>query len=519
MLCSLALLAPILRTNDWYVSNQSYRYPYLLAMFREQFLAGHWYPRWLPNLCGGYGYPTFFYYPPAYWYAALPFTLVFSVVNACKLMLVAALTIGGMGAWRLARCFCSATCATIATLSFYLTANLIYAMYFRGDLSEVYAIMLLPWAFYALWQVKERLEQGTLTHSLFALILIASAILYTHPIVTIGLAVMLGLSIPGLLLDVRTPAKLLALLLLAGFASAGLSASYWLPALTMKSLVYYERGLNPAFTLVSESFTSLFDPHSPYLGPVQPLLALLGLATAWRQRFMRCLLAGYLLYVAYMTPLSLPLREAVPALGFLQMPTRVIPVLLALNIMGLALLLGWLERRRTPRLWLLHITLLAALAYSAWPHYALRGEMNFAEFSANRSRSFDDMTHTLEFMPRTADIGGLQLRGAIASARFPIRMTANRASTDISLATSTPVASRVTINQFDFPGWRATLNGEALPTSYDTNGRITLELPAGKSQNIHVWFEDNATDRLALSLLVTLLSVIALVKRAQSKSA
>ena len=62
------------------------RYAYLLEAFRDYTADGIWYPRWIHNLYGGYGYPTFLLYQPGFWFFSLPFIwLAHSPVLAFKL--------------------------------------------------------------------------------------------------------------------------------------------------------------------------------------------------------------------------------------------------------------------------------------------------------------------------------------------------------------------------------------------------------------------------------------------------
>jgi uncharacterized membrane protein len=143
---SLFILWPIISTPSWYVALQAYRYPYLLGMFREQFLAGHFYPRWLPDLEGGYGYPTFVFYPPGFWYVALPWSLLgLDDVLACKLTLVELFVLAGAGVYSLAGCWCRRQPALACAMLFYLSPYFATQLYARGCLSE---LACLPGCFF-----------------------------------------------------------------------------------------------------------------------------------------------------------------------------------------------------------------------------------------------------------------------------------------------------------------------------------------------------------------------------------
>ena len=54
-------------------SHEHLRYPVLTLHFQDAFESGIFYPRWMPDLAGGYGYPTFLFYQPAFFYLSLCF--------------------------------------------------------------------------------------------------------------------------------------------------------------------------------------------------------------------------------------------------------------------------------------------------------------------------------------------------------------------------------------------------------------------------------------------------------------
>ena len=70
-------LLPMLRGWYWPATHDTLRYGILLDHFTAAFREGILYPRWLPELMGGYGYPEFVFYQPGFFYLALPFDLLF----------------------------------------------------------------------------------------------------------------------------------------------------------------------------------------------------------------------------------------------------------------------------------------------------------------------------------------------------------------------------------------------------------------------------------------------------------
>jgi hypothetical protein len=89
----------LLPWNDWPNSQSGLRYAYLLDHFCDAFRHGMVYPRWLPNAFGGYGYPTFVYYQPGFFFWCLPLGLLLGdVPQAMYLSVLGLLVLGAAGA-------------------------------------------------------------------------------------------------------------------------------------------------------------------------------------------------------------------------------------------------------------------------------------------------------------------------------------------------------------------------------------------------------------------------------------
>ncbi|MDH5638203.1 MAG: hypothetical protein OEZ04_06900 [Nitrospinota bacterium] len=84
------------------------RYLILTDRFQEAILSGNMYPRWLPDLFFGYGYPTFLFYPPGYFYfssilfilsdwISLVYPVNEDVLSVTSFGLTIVLVIGGYG--------------------------------------------------------------------------------------------------------------------------------------------------------------------------------------------------------------------------------------------------------------------------------------------------------------------------------------------------------------------------------------------------------------------------------------
>lgn len=505
---SVWLLWPILTAHDWYLANQSYRYPYLLEMFQEQFLAGQWYPRWLPELAGGYGYPTFVFYPPGFWFLALPFTLIASdVVMACKLALLTITIFAGVGAYRLARCYCGPAYAMVAVASFYVTPYFAKQIYDRGSLAELAATFLCPWVIYHLVMIGRTVAQHGLCikHAIWLAVSLAAAI-YTHPIVAAWLAVALIPCGIGVAMDSGKFWFVFTVLTASAVLAAGLSASYWAPGLSLREAVTYQRGLG-SVAYANLSLPAIFSFERKLAGPILPVLAVAGAWLGRRSWFVMAALGCSVGFVAYMTSLSFPARHSFVALQYLQMPFRVLSVLAGLQLACVAVLLRERERRWTGSLApLVVLGVVATFAWSQGYQYALRGELDYEEFRAAKELSFENMTHTDEFRPKGAGLRGLMPRNpaspiATTSAGSILDIKFNLADIDIGLEVVSSDPATVRINQFYFPGWRVAVDGNVIQSctrkrsvsdsatcDLDANGRIQVRLPHSGTHLVQVQF-------------------------------
>ena len=99
---AVLVLLPTILGGDWFDSHESGRYVALIDHFHRAFFAGNLYPRWIPDLYGGYGYPTFCFYPSGFLFFTLPFAFLgrypLYTLYATTLLL---LYLGALGAHRL----------------------------------------------------------------------------------------------------------------------------------------------------------------------------------------------------------------------------------------------------------------------------------------------------------------------------------------------------------------------------------------------------------------------------------
>lgn len=510
LFCSIVILLPVLNVPSWYNASQAYRYPYLLALFREQFLAGYWYPRWLPGLMGGYGYPTFVFYPPGFWFLALPVSFITGLnLFAIKFTLLLMMTVGGLGAYRLARCFCNSGSAMLATLAFYLTPEIAHLIYDTGDFAELLALMLCPWVLYHLMTLTHHIKHGRpcLASAIWLGVTLA-CVVYAHAIVTIWLSLALILCTLGCAYDNRYPRKTLAITALSALLAMALSSPYWFPALQLNQHIDYGTSLY-VFSIQSMRFGELFAFTSDRFGLILPVLAAIGLYYGRHSKLTIAVAIGSALYIWYMLPASLGFRDYFTVLRYLQDPQRVLPVLASFQLVGIALLLGYTERRWSwPAIKHAGIFVIGLLLLASSDHYNIRGFMNYTAYYNSRPWEFEDMTNTREFRPKRASTAKLAPRARhrtpIAVLEGPARGKFTRlernTDTDVSLEIITEGTMKIRFNQFYFPGWNVTVNDQPVqPCPKVSNapyiacigkhGLIDVFIRDAGTHHLHVWYD------------------------------
>lgn len=516
---SVASVWPILSTGGWYDSHQSYRYPYLLELFKASFLAGHPYPRWLPELYGGYGCPTFIYYPPGLWFFALPVALVLpNVIHVFYVVLIAFFWLGGSGAYRLARLTLPRGPALLCALLFLLTPYLSTQLYTRGSLAELAAMLLCPWAFLRLLRLKDALAQRrTLTPPALLLAVTLAAMVLTHSLITLWLGISFVLLLATLLLGRDCPPGFLPVLLISGAVGAALASPYWYPALALRDAASLERALWAGAPIQWSEFVSL-RPRCTSLPCT--VLALAGFWLGRRQRLVQGAAVAAFVLVLIMVPMASPLWQSTQLLKMTQHPGRIFSIFATLELMAFIACIGSLVRRPgvTPMLQAIAgLLALAAMWAPSRNNYRIQDRLDYPRFRLEAQRSFEDMTHNHEFQPKSAVLEGLPQR---VSAEIPVAVPAEGTTLSIESprgddvrvrATVASAPGTVTINQFAFPGWQLSLDDKRLPScrqsgaacwQRDEHGRMRVQLPATGSFALRAWFDGPFGDRSRAATIV-----------------
>jgi len=226
---------------------------------------GDWFPRWLPDLYLGYGYPLLSYYAPASYYVAAAFgALGLSVYHSLVWTGTLGVGLGATGAFTLARALYGGRggAALLASVAYVLAPYPFYAnLYGRAAVPEVLALGLLPWLL--------RAALGTWRHGSHregwaaALALITGALLLTHNISSVlGFSLLAAWTAALPWIDSEhAPADpggvacAWGRVAAAVAAGAALAAFFWVPALAETRYVHIERARGGVYDFHSWLFT------------------------------------------------------------------------------------------------------------------------------------------------------------------------------------------------------------------------------------------------------------------------
>jgi len=313
------------------------RYVLLGEWFADSMAAGNWFPRWLPDLNGGYGYPEFVFYQPGYFFLnALTAQLTGDFLLRQLLTLSLVAIAGGCGVYCLMRCYVRPCYALLMVAVFQIAPYVHINLYVRGDLSEWMALQLTPWPVFFLQRlvVQSPDSPGRRLLSWLGLSFSTAVVCYTHPVGVMFLPPLL-LFIGGVVLKIDPTLSSEKRLfrsrdLLTSLAMAlAISAPYWMTVILMKPYVNIQSAFEGGYQawrntagFVEMSVGSLLHKNATeFLGAPFMLFALAGALAGKRLPLISGAGLAYLAIVLAISPLGRPLWE-IPPFSFMQFPWR-----------------------------------------------------------------------------------------------------------------------------------------------------------------------------------------------------
>jgi hypothetical protein len=518
---------PLLRAG-YFDSDDGWIHLYRLAALDRALHNGVVFPRWFPDFAFGYGYPVLNFYSPLSYYLAEAWHIAgANLIVAMKLTFATGFLLAAWAMYLFIADVMGPPAGVIAAIAYTYAPYHLADAYLRGALAEHLAFVGFPLILWALrWWIATRrrthivwLALGgaglILTHNLSALIFAPVAAAYA--ILLLGQSIHKG----HLWEQRRLPAGLLVALLLA----LALSAFYWLPALAESRYVHlaldfgntgYRKHLAPPSALLSPFVLHRYFPEQGVvadhpLGVAQAFFAVVGLAGAligFRRRGARRRPSLSHLVFALLITVGALFMTTVPSLPLWKLMERVLSVLqypwrfMALVSLGTAWLTAGIanllpESVRVDRRTVVACSLIIAVAmgFAGMAHLDYDAEPLSAQDVTAQRMWEEDYQHqqigaswTAEYLPRwvrqerwaiprpaqnpsTTGLAPLTVSGVHLEKSSPLGFTITVSSTE-----SLPLS----LHQFYFPGWKATVDGRSAAT-YPRGelGLVTVEVPAG----------------------------------------
>lgn len=536
-LCGPLIIIGSFTHGQWYESHDGMRWPYLLTQFSKAFTSGMIYPRWMPNMLGGYGYPSFVFYQPLFFYIAMGFfALVRNEVTAVAATSLLAVLIGGAGAYKLARHWNGRRFSMLCAAFFMLTPYAAFNLYTRGDLTEHFAMQLCPWSLHFGLRLAAKVRAGRpLIKPIAAFVLSTAIILLAHPFVALFFLPFLGVMLLVEGLHEQPSFEVLWVSAMTLMMVMVVTMPYWFSMIQMKADVTYYGQKVPLEHYHIHLLTWDRINGSQLLSLWGALAAALAFAAGRGNRQMRVAGGFTLLYALMLTEFSRPLWEmgsfvlkyvlySIRMRGALAI-TELVCIALAgaslrrlyadkpaaaVLIAGGALAMALTAAFNVGRMGMTVEALIRPM-FGESRDFRLPGPHLRAVGYADAARLQAEKTEGL--FPRTMRRQGLENRTYNNIPLMQMASWAKDKGNITILPGSTPFVpsaevhikekAAVLINQFYFPGWRVEVNHQALPWNFQPEagpkeGEPPAPISAGAGANgrVRVWFENPGTYRL-----------------------
>ncbi len=528
------------------------------------------YPRWLPNLGFGYGYPVLNYYAPLTYYLAEVFHMLGSgYVASIELTFMAGFLLSAVCMYLYAKELMGRGPGIIAAVAYVYLPYHLSDCYVKGALAEFSAFVFLPlilWMFHRLMMRRQRRYLPLAAVSYAGLIL-------THNLSALVFSPFL-LAYTVLLLALRREIKPLWYASLAILLGVGLSAFYWYPGFRESLWVLAGRVGSTAKDsglqfislreLLSHFVIYRYYPHDDGgMGVPFSLIevGLAGLSVLVLVRLRRTLtlstryhllffVAATLLSLFMMLRFSSFLWKSLPLLPYLQYPWRFLLVTSLSNslLIGSALLLFAEFRhqagatRGSKRLLFAGITagltiglllIVANLGHLAvQPMYLPGNDEAVTEQGVNLAgmAQFDyvisvmvrlwGFTWGLEYLPSPVEVPREEFflpmerppsdRQQLAPGEIPHVVLGKQGPLSRALRIYTASDLRLSFHTFYFPGWQFYVDGQKVP-SFPSGplGLVTTHIASGEHQVLLV-FENTPARTAGTAISLASLSLLVL---------
>lgn len=548
--------------NNQYFSMHDDQHIARLFLLDQAIRQGYWFPRWVDTLGYGYGYPLFNFYPPLIYYVAEFFHLIgFSFIWSIKLLVIFGYVAGSLGMYGLIKSVLNRSSAILgAALYTYFFYHSITS-YVRGALAEFFAITVLAYVFWQLYRLWK--NPDVFNAILFGIVY--GLLILTHPL--IAFPTLIFISIATIFYFFFTLKRRILFVLYVGLGmgiSFVLSAFFWLPSMLERHYTLVDKILTGELAdyklhyIYSQqlwyspwgyggSTPGLADGISFQLGKLHILFVFIACTAAIVYFLKRkkvdlplqfFILNFFLLSVSIFLSLGYSsfVWDNIHYLAYIQFPWRMLTfanIFIALVGASGVYFVGQLispQNKRNAVVFILSIALSLVVVYRYSPYFR---PQQLISTSDKQRTAYDEIawrvsSTSYEFVPKevaTKKTENNTTTLAIEKKDVPASFyTVIKGRGDIMKVEDAfgkkkfniraDEAMKIRFNIFDFPGWRAVLDGQEIPIdSINKLKLISLSIPAG-SHSLTLSFQNTPVRNIGnfISFISFVLVIFAILR-------
>ena len=485
--------------------------------FYDAIASGNLYPSWLAESNGGYGDPSFRFYPPAFYYllAASRF-LVGNWYDATLIAFIVVSIVGGLGIYFWARSFLSPQTAAWAGVFYALAPYHINQLYQAAMLAEWAGSAVLPFVF----AFVDRVCQRGKSRDIAGLAVSYALLLFTHlPLAVIGSMALLVYA----LVRLGSSGKLLKLAKLSFGVVLGLilSAVYWVTMIAEKDWIAADKlepnslpgyGRNFVLSALSPDNLTVWWVNILTLMTLflcAPAVVFLFRNSSAHRRIVRpvIIVTAFALFMSL--PLSWPIWRVLGPLQETQFPWRWLAIFsMGASIVAAAALpvvMGAVVKLDRSKRMLMFGAMAIAVAFTM--SHSVREAVYYPrtkfESMVTAVRGTQSLNYWLPFraqpnprkMPSEVEVDG---RHVTVKSWQPEQR---------SFSIDAGSATEARIRTFYYPYWVATNETGILPTRRDDDGALLVQLPQ-QATSIQLDFREPARTKFSTTVSLSGLIIV-----------
>jgi uncharacterized membrane protein len=488
--------------------------------FYDAIASGNLYPSWLAESNGGYGDPSFRFYPPAFYYllAASRF-LVGNWYDATLIVFIVFSVASGLGIYLWARSFLSSQTAAWAGIFYALAPYHVNQLYQAAMLAEWAGSAVLPFVF----AFVDRVIQRGKPRDIAGLAISYGLLLFTHlPLAVIGSIALLVYT----LVRLESPGKLLKLAKLSLGVVLGLSVSavYWVTMIAEVEWIAADRLEPNSLPGYSNNFVlSALSPDNLTVWWVNilTLMTLLLCAPAVfflfrnssaQRRVVRPIIVVTAFALFMSLPLSWPIWRVLRPLQETQFPWRWLAIFSmgASIVAAAALPFAISAARKLDRSKRLLIFGAMAISVAFTMSHSVREAVYFSRTKFESMTTSVRGTQSLNYwLPFRAQPNPRKMPAEVEVGDRHVTVTSWQPE-QRSFSIDAGTATEARIRTFYYPHWVARNETGFLPTRLDKDGALLIELPQ-HATSVQLDFREPAKTKFSTTASLSGLIIIGLL--------